>query len=70
MMTWRVITMVVAGMLAVGRPGRRPQPGKLERSAGSNRATGAALAYDWGPIGLDAATITHRRATLTRGGLR
>jgi crotonobetainyl-CoA:carnitine CoA-transferase CaiB-like acyl-CoA transferase len=28
------------------------------------------LAYDWGPTGLDAATITHRRATLTRGGLR
>jgi crotonobetainyl-CoA:carnitine CoA-transferase CaiB-like acyl-CoA transferase len=28
------------------------------------------LGYDWGPIGLDAATITHRRATLTRGGLR
>ena len=66
MMTWRVITMVVAGMLAVGAarettPAREAGRGALVLAA----RPGAALAYDWGPIGLDAATITHRRATLT-----
>ena len=62
-MSWRVIIMVVAGMLAVGAapPAREAGRGALVLAA----RPGAALAYDWGPIGLDAATITHRRATLT-----